>query len=101
MSEYKRGSVPEIGVQDLEKRASEIVEEVRRHRARYILTHEGRPIGMVVPLDEEASGEWVAPDQGGEAFAEAWDELERLGDEIGHGWGSVELPVELLSKMRH
>jgi prevent-host-death family protein len=100
MSDYKRGSIPEIGARDLEARASEIVEDVRQHRARYILTHEGRPVGMVVPLDEAASGEWVRPDEEGQA-QDAWAELERLGDEIGLGWGSFELPVELLSKLRH
>lgn len=104
MSEYKRGSVPEIGVRDLETRASEIVEEVRQRRGRYIVTHEGRPVGMLVPLDEEASGEWITPDQDGVAGMggeDPWNELERLGDEIGRGWGSFQLPVELLSKMRH
>lgn len=100
MSDYKRGSLPEIGAGDLETRASEILDSVRQHRARYILTHEGKPVGMVVPLDEAASGEWVRPDE--EVSAEdAWAELERLGDKIGLGWGSFELPVELLSKLRH
>lgn len=101
MSEYKRGSVPEIGVRDLETRASEIVEEIRQRRGRYIVTHEGRPVGMLVPLDEQASGEWVTPDQDGASGEDPWNELERLGDEIGRGWGSFQLPVELLSKMRH
>ena len=100
MSDYKRGSIPEIGAGDLETRASEIVESVRQNRTRYILTHEGRAVGMVVPLDEAASGEWVRPDEDGRS-EDVWDELERLGDEIGRGWGSFELPVELLSKLRH
>jgi prevent-host-death family protein len=101
MSDYKRGTVPEIGVRDLETRASEIVEEVRQRRGRYIVTHEGRPVGMLVPLDEQASGEWVTPDPDGARIEDPWTELERLGDEIGRGWGSFQLPVELLSKMRH
>lgn len=101
MSDYKRGSIPEIDARELETRAAEIVEEVRKHRSRYILTHGGRPIGMIVPLDEEASGEWITPDSDAAGVEEAWEELARLGDEIGVGWGSYELPVELLSKMRH
>jgi prevent-host-death family protein len=101
MSDYKRGSVPEIDARDLESRASEIVEQVRQHRSRYVLTQDGKPVGMVVPLDSEASGEWVTPDSDAAGVEGAWDELARLGDEIGVGWGSYELPVELLSKMRH
>ena len=100
MSDYKRGSVPEIGVRDLETRASEIVEEVRQRRGRYIVTHEGRPVGMLVPLDGRLPGNGSRRTR----TARAWKtpgRAERLGDEIGRGWGSFQLPVELLSKMRH
>jgi len=82
----------EIGVRDLKIRASEIVRSVRECRARYVITHRGRPVGVLLPLDQvspvETSGE------------SAWDELLRLGEAIGRDWQTTQTSAELLSEMR-
>ena len=82
----------EIGVRDLKIRASEIVRSVREDHARYTITHRGRPVGVLLPLDEvsqvEASSE------------SAWDELLCLGEEIGRDWQATQTSAELLSEMR-
>jgi len=87
----------EIGVRELKTRASEIVRAVRERRARYLITYRGRPVGLLLPLDEAPPGERVP---GGEARADAWGELTRLGEEIGRGWQSPQTSAELLSEMR-
>jgi prevent-host-death family protein len=88
--------MPDIGVRELKTRASEIVREVREHRARYVITYRGRPVGVLAPLDTAAVDE---PPRAGEA-AEVWAELTRLGEEIGRGWQSPLTSTELLSQMR-
>ena len=87
----------EVGVRELKARASEIIREVREQRTRYVITHRGRPVGLLIPLEE--SGASALPVLG-EPTSAAWDELVRLGEEIGRGWRSPLTSTELLSEMR-
>jgi prevent-host-death family protein len=89
--------MPDVGVRELKTRASEIVRNVRERRARYVITYRGKPVGVLLPLEEASQGEAVA---GGEQGAEVWEELSRLGEEIGRGWQSPLTSAELLSEMR-
>ena len=86
----------EVGVRELKARASEIIREVREQRTRYVITHRGRPVGLLIPLEE--SGSSALPPE--EATTAAWDDLVRLGEEIGRGWRSPLTSAELLSEMR-
>ena len=87
--------MPEIGIRELKARASEIVRAVRDRRARYTVTYRGRPVGVLVPLDEVSPAE--AAD---EPETAVWEELTQLGEEIGQGWTSPQTGTELLSEIR-
>lgn len=87
----------QIGVRELKARASEIIRAVRERRARYIVTYRGRPVGVLLPLDESSQGEVVT---GGAQGGDAWEELTRLGEEIGRDWRSPLTSTEFLSEMR-
>lgn len=89
--------MPDVGVRELKTHASEIVRNVRENRARYVITYRGRPVGVLLPLEE--TPEIQAP-VGGEAGATVWEELSELGEEIGQGWQSPLSGAELLSEMR-
>jgi len=89
--------MPDVGVRELKARASEIIRDVRERRTRYIITYRGRPVGLLMPLDETRAAS-LLPD--GEAATSVWDELTRLGEEIGRGWRSPLTSAELLSEMR-
>lgn len=82
--------MPEIGVRELKARASEIIRKVRDRRARYVITYRGRPVGVLLPLDETEF----------EAAVDPWEELTRLGQEIGHGWEPGQTGADILSDMR-
>jgi len=84
----------EIGVRELKVKASEIMRSVRKRRARYIITYRGRPVGLLSPLEDQASSR---ADSGEPA---AWDELTRLGKEIGRGWPAGVSSADVLSEMR-
>ena len=83
----------EIGIRELKARASEIVRAVRERRARYTITYRGRPVGVLLPLDEATRADALTE-------GDAWEELARLGEEIGQGWQSPLTSTELLSDMR-
>lgn len=67
-----------VGVRELKTHAAGILRRVRDARASYLLTHRGRAVGMILPLepDEDAAG----PDEASaawEAFVRAGTRLER------------------------
>ena len=84
----------EIGVRELKVKASEIMRSVRKRRARYIITYRGRPVGLLSPLQDQESSHATS----GESAA--WDELTRLGKEIGRGWPAGVSSADVLSEMR-
>ena len=89
--------MPDVGVRELKARASEIVRNVRDRRVRYVVTYRGRPVGLLMPLDEVRA---TPMPPAGESAMAAWEELTRLGEEIGRGWRSPLTSAELLSEMR-
>jgi len=91
----KEEPVPDVGVRELKARASEIIRNVREQRARYVITYRGRPVGLLMPLDEARA---VPP--ASEPTTTAWETLTCLGEEIGRGWRSPLTSAELLSEMR-
>ena len=88
--------MPDVGVRELKARASEIIRNVRERRARYVITYRGRPVGVLLPLDEATQAEAVA---GAEQGTTVWQKLSQLGEEIGRGWRSPLTSAELLSEM--
>jgi prevent-host-death family protein len=88
--------MPDVGVRELKTHVSEIVRNVRERRARYIITYRGRPVGILAPLETAPESETLADEQG----STAWEELTRLGEEIGRAWQSPLTAVELLSQIR-
>jgi len=88
--------MPDIGVRELKIHASEIVRDVRERRARYVITYRGRPVALLIPLDRTRPMESGS----GECTTSAWEELTRLGEEIGRGWRSSLTSTELLSETR-
>jgi prevent-host-death family protein len=88
--------VRDIGVRELKAKASEIVRNVWKHRARYTITYRGRAVGILLPLDKAST-------TGGEQsplFSDAWAELERLGASMAKRWPTGKTSGEILSKMR-
>lgn len=45
--------MPKVGVRELKNRISEILRAVREEGAEYIITHQGRPTAILLPVDEE------------------------------------------------
>lgn len=83
--------MPDIGVRQLKEQASEIIRQVRDERVRYVITHRGAPVAVLLPFDEAGQ-----PPAG----VEVWDELSQLGEEVGRRWRDDRLPTELLAELR-
>ncbi len=87
--------MPEIGVRELKTRASEILRNVRKNRASYVFTYRGRPVGILMPLEKAEPMEPIPSSD-----SSAWDELTRLGREVGRLWPKDVTSADVLSKMR-
>lgn len=89
--------MPDIGIRELKARASEIVRSVRENRSRYVVTHRGRAVAVLLPLDvfESSEREIIQDDS-----ISPWDKLESLGEAIGKDWQSEKSSVEILSESR-
>lgn len=85
--------MPEIGIRELKTHASEIIRQIRDEQVRYVITYHGRPVGLLLPLEEPE----VRPDL---QAADPWDELIQLGQEIAEGWQSDQTAAEILTEMR-
>lgn len=44
----------QVGLRELRDRASKILREVREEKSEYIITYQGRPIALLIPVDQEA-----------------------------------------------
>lgn len=93
--------MPRVGVRELKNQATEILRDVRENRAEYVVTYRGRPVAVLLPVDEawlEAEArravETVTPGE------DVWAELEALRQEIDQGWRSKKTAAELVSEQR-
>jgi prevent-host-death family protein len=87
-----------VGVRELKTHAARILRHVREARASYILTHRGRAVGVILPLDptdDDAS----SPSEDADARA-AWDAFLGAGRRLERRFRPGRSGVRLLSAMR-
>ncbi len=84
-----------VGVRELKTHAARILRRVRESRTSYILTHRGRAVGLILPVEptQEAAS-------GSEDPAAAWDTFLRAGRQIERQFLPGVSGVRLLSEMR-
>jgi len=78
-----------IGVRELREQTSEVIRRVREDGAEYVVTYQGRPVAIILPLDvERAEREVVQASK--KAILDNWERYERLAEELRRDW-----PAEL------
>lgn len=86
-----------VGVRELKTHAARIVRQVRDSRTSYTLTHRGRAVGVILPLDP-ADNSFHEP---GAADAEAaWSTFMRAGRRLERRFRRGVSGIEILSTMR-
>ena len=92
----RRGSAKNIvGVRELKAHAAGILRDVREARASYILTHRGRAVGMILPLEPVEDASTTSEDA-----RAAWDAFVRAGRRLERRFRPGVSGVRLLSGMR-
>ena len=91
-----RGSAEKlVGVRELKTHAARILRQVREMRASYVLTHRGRAVAMILPL-EPAADTTAAPEEA----AAAWETFVRAGRRLQRRFRPGVSGVRLLSAAR-
>jgi prevent-host-death family protein len=74
-----------IGVRELREQTSEVIRRVREDHAEYVVTYQGRPVAIILPLDaERAEREMVQASK--KAVPDNWERYERLAEELRRDW---------------
>ena len=74
-----------IGVRELREQTSEVIRRVRQDRAEYVVTYQGRPVAIILPLDAgRAEREMVQASK--KAVLGGWERYERLAEELRRAW---------------
>ncbi len=77
--------MPLIGIRELREKTSEVIRRVREERAEYIITHQGRPVAILLPVSSEVI-EDAAVKAGKGAIADAWGAYTRLAEALRRDW---------------
>ncbi len=85
--------MPSIGVRELKIHVSEVMRDVRNTRARYVVTHRGQPVAVIVPYSPREAGEVLTREEGWARFFEA-------GERLGQEWNTSLTALEVLDEMR-
>jgi prevent-host-death family protein len=88
-----------IGVRELRKQTSEVIRRVREERAEYVVTYQGRPVAVILPVDtEQAEAEVVKVAK--RAVIGNWERYERLAEEIRDAWPADLSTQDLIDSVR-
>src|SRR6266849_3104372 len=86
-----------VGVRDLKTHAARILRQVRDARVSYVLTHRGKAVGVILPL-EPAGGESLQSNHADAAAA--WAAFVRAGRRLERRFRRGASGVHLLSASR-
>ena len=88
-----------IGVRELRERASEVIRRVREDRAEYVITYQGRPVAIILPLDaQRAEAEMVQAAK--KAIPSDRERYEQIAQEIREAWPADISTQDLIDAIR-
>lgn len=88
-----------IGVRELREEATRILQRVREEKAEYIITYQGRPIALLLPLDPDRV-EAMMVEAGKHTLAGGWTAYARLADELRQTWPQEQSTQSALDEVR-
>jgi prevent-host-death family protein len=91
--------MPTIGVRELREQTSEVLRQVREQRAEYVVTYQGKPVALLLPVDSEAVEEAMvqAGRKSVEGGLETW---RRVMEQVRRDWPAGKSTQELMDEIR-
>jgi prevent-host-death family protein len=91
--------MPLIGVRELRQQTSEVLRRVREEKAEYVVTYQGRPIALLLPVDAEVV-EAAVVDTSRTAVVGGWEAYARLAEQVRQAWPAERETQEVLDEIR-
>ncbi len=88
-----------IGVRELRQQTSEVLRKVKEERAEYIITHQGIPVALLLPLDE-AAVEQAIVQVGKRGASRAWQTYAQIAARARDAWPADTETQTLLDEIR-
>ena len=85
--------MPRVGIRELKNQTTKVIRNVRENQAEYVITYHGRPVAVLLPVDEE----WLEGETK-RVIDDVRADLESLRQEISSSWRSEKTGVELVSE---
>jgi len=91
--------MPLIGVRELRERATEVLRQVREEKAEYIITYQGHPIALLLPVNAEAI-EAAMVEAGKESVSGGWENYLHLAAKVRRVWPTEKKTQDVLDEIR-
>jgi len=88
-----------IGVRELRARTAEILRKIRQERAEYVVTQQGKPVALLLPVSDEVV-EKALVQAGRQSLAGSWEAYASLAETIRSTWPKDRKSQELLDGIR-
>ncbi|MBN1937808.1 MAG: type II toxin-antitoxin system Phd/YefM family antitoxin [Anaerolineae bacterium] len=88
-----------IGVRELREQASELIRRVREEQAEYVITYQGRPVAVLLPLNA-AQAEVEMVQAGKRVISNSWEQYERLAQDLREHWPADLSTQDVLDMIR-
>ncbi len=74
-----------IGIRELRQKTSEVLRRIQEEKQAYIITQQGRPVAMLVPLDQEKIEAEILR-TARQSVSNDWKVYHQLAEEIRKAW---------------
>jgi prevent-host-death family protein len=91
--------MPTIGVRELRERTTEVLRQVREAQAEYIITDQGKPVALLLPVDS-AAVEAAMVQAGKQGVADGWETYRRVIEQVRQDWPTDKSTQELMDEIR-
>lgn len=77
--------MPLIGVRELREHTAEVLRQVREDKKEYVITYQGRPVALLMPVDTEAVESKIL-EASKQSTTDPWKIYEQLAESIRQTW---------------
>ncbi|MDX9952719.1 MAG: type II toxin-antitoxin system Phd/YefM family antitoxin [Anaerolineae bacterium] len=76
-----------IGVRELRQQTSELLRKLKEEKAEYIITYQGQPVALLLPLDTEAVQQAIIQ-IGKQGAAQGWNVYAHVAERVRASWSA-------------
>lgn len=91
--------MPVIGVRELREKTAEVMRQLQERRAEYVITYQGRPIAVLLPVDSETV-EAAMVEVGRKSAKGSWETYAELIERTRKDWPPGRTTQDVLDGIR-